>query len=178
MIQEGMMARIIYRHPSRTGGAYHVYTDLDFWDARCILGDIAVVKRNFEDAPPGDEYPTRVVAKRATLSTTVEIEKRLKKAIASPPRHVIVRAMFADGSFEFDPAKYYPARWSQARMLHFTYHRLPLQQPALTTTYQTVQIGWVNDKIRVERIRRKEKYDPAILDRKAAKRRLRVPSCF
>ena len=172
------MARIIYRHPSRTEDGYHVYTDLDFWDARRILRDIAVVKRNIDDAPPGDEYPTRVLAKTLNPSSKREIEKRLKKAIVSPPRHVIVRAMFANGSFEFDPSKYYPERWSQSRMLHFTYHRLPLQQPALRTTYQTVQLVWSKGKIRVERVQRKEKYDPVVRNKKDAKRRLRVPSCF
>lgn len=172
------MAGIIYRHPSRTDDGYHVYTDLDFWDARRILRDIAVVKRNFDDAPPGDEYPTRIVARNATPSRKREIEKRLKKAIVSPPRHVIVRGMIANGSFEFDPSKYYPEHWPQSRMLHFTYHRLPLQQPALTTTYQTVQLAWVDGGIRVLRVQRKEKYDPVIRDRKAAKRRLKVPSCF
>ena len=172
------MARIIYRHPGRTEDGYHVYTDLDFWDARRILRDIAVVKRNFDDAPPGDEYPTRVLAKTLDLSSKREIEKRLKKAIVSPPRHVIVHAMFANRSFEFEPSKYYPERWSKSRMLHFTYHRLPLQQPALTTTYQTVQLVWSNGKIRVERVQRKEKYDPVVRDKKDAKRRLMVPSCF
>jgi hypothetical protein len=172
------MARIIYRHPSRTEDGCHVYTDLDFWDARRILRDIAVVQRNFGDAPPGDDYPTRVLIKALNPSRNLEVEKRLKKAIVSPPRHVIVRAMLADGSFEFNPSKYFPDRWSKSRMLHFTYHRLPLQQPALTTTYQTVQLVWSNGRIRVERVQRKEKYDSVVRDKKAAKRRLRVPSCF
>jgi hypothetical protein len=142
------------------------------------LKDIAVVKRSFDEAPSGDEYPTRVLSADSKPSFKREIERRLRKAIASPPRHVIVRSMLADGSFEFDPFKYYPKRWPRYRMLHFTYHRLPLQQPALSTTYQTVQLRWLNEKIRIERIQRKEKYDPIIRNRKDAKQRLMVPSCF
>jgi hypothetical protein len=172
------VAKIIYLHPSLVEDGYQVYTDLDFWDARRLLKDIAVVKRNFDEAPSGDEYPTRVLPTDLKPSCKREIERRLKKSIASPPRHVIVRSMLANGSFEFDPSKYYPERWSQSRMLHFTYHRLPLQQPALTTTYQTAQLRCANGKIRVERIQRKEKYDPVVRDRKDAKRRLMVPSCF
>jgi hypothetical protein len=172
------VAKIIYLHPSLGEAGYQVYTDLDFWDARRLLKDIALVKRNFDDVPSGDDYPTRVRSADLNSSQKKKIERRLKKAIVSPPRHVIVRSMLADGSFEFDPSKYYPERWPQSRMLHFTFHRLPLQQPALTTTYQTVQLRWSNGKIRVERVQRKEKYDPIVRDKKDAKRRLMVPSCF
>ena len=63
-------------------------------------------------------------------------------------------------------------------MLYFTYHRLPLEQAALNTTYQTVSLGWVENKIRVERVQRKEKYDPVIRSKKEATRRLMVPACF
>jgi len=172
------MARIVYRHPYRADGDYQIYTDLDFWDARRILKDLAVAKRNFGNAPSGDEYPTLVQAQGLSQSGKKRIEQRLKRAIVSPPRHVIVRSMLANKSFEFDPTKYYPGRWSKSRMLHFTYRRLPLQQPALTTAYQTVKLSWIEGKIRVERVQRKEKYDPVVRNKKAAKRRIRVPSCF
>jgi hypothetical protein len=172
------VARIIHCHPSRTRYDYHVYTDLDFWDARRILKDLAIVKRNFGRDPSGDEFPTQVVGVDLPPSATRKIEKRLKKAVVSPPRHVIVRSMFSEGSVDFDPCEYYPSRWTQSRMLHFTYHRLPLEQSALNTVYQTVTLVWINGKIRVEKVRRKAKYDPVIRSKKEATRRLMVPACF
>lgn len=172
------MARIIHCHPSRTRYDYHIYTDLDFWDARRILKDLAVVKRNFGADPPGDEFPAQVVGFDLHPSHIRKIEKRLKKAIISPARHVIVRSMLSEGSFEFDPFHYYPSRWTPSRMLYFTYHRLPLEQAALNTTYRTVSLLWVNDKIRVERVQRKEKYDPVIRSKKEAIRHMMVPACF
>jgi len=108
----------------------------------------------------------------------VEIEKRLRKAVVSAPRHVIIRSILSEGFFEFDPFHYYPGRWSPSRMLHFTYTRLPLDQPSLNSAYKTIRLSWVDKKIRVEQIRRTEKYDPVIATRKEAARRQRVPGCF
>jgi hypothetical protein len=172
------MARIIHCHPSQTRYGFHIYTDLDFWDARRILKDLAVVKRNFGHEPSGDDFPTQVVGVDPPHSNVKEIEKRLKKAVVSPARHVIVKAMLSEGAFEFDPFQYYPSRWTPSRMLYFTYHRLPLEQAALNTTYRTVSLLWVENKIRVERVQRKEKYDPVIRSKKEAIRRLMVPACF
>ncbi len=172
------MARIIHSLPARTHNDYHIYTDLDFWDARRILKDLVQVKRNFGNDPAGDEFPTQVTASGLSLAVRILIEKRLKRAVASPPRHVIVDGMLAQGSFEFDPLRYYPKRWSWSRMMHFTYHRLPLRQGALETPYKKVRLSRVKGRIRVERVRRKEKYDPVIKDRQEAGRRRFVPSCF
>jgi hypothetical protein len=172
------VARIIRCHPGRTRYDYHIYTDLDFWDARRILLDLALVKRNFGSDPSGDDFPAQVVGTGLRPSDIKNIEKRLKKAVASPARHVIVKSMLEEGSFEFDPFQYYPSRWPRSRMLYFTYHRLPLEQAALNTTYQTVSLRWVENKIRVERVQRKEKYDPVIRNKKEAIRRLMVPGCF
>jgi hypothetical protein len=172
------MARIIHCHPSRTRYDYHIYTDLDFWDVRRILKDLALVQRDFGTDPSGDDFPSQVVGLNLPPSAIRKIEKRLHKAVASPPRHVIVKSMLIEGSFEFDPFHYYPSRWTSSRMLHFTYHRLPLGQAALTTTYQTVSLLWINNKIRVERVQRKEKYDPVIRSKKEAMRRQMVPACF
>ena len=86
MEQEGKaMARIIYGHPGRINDDLNIYTDLDFWDARRILGDVAQVKRNFSRHPPGDEFPTRVMARAITRRAIQEIERRLRKAVPSPP---------------------------------------------------------------------------------------------
>ncbi len=103
------MAHIIHCHPTQTAYEYHIYTDLDFWDARKILKELAVVKRNFGQEPSGDEYPTQVVGNDLPRSVRAEIEKRLRKAIVSPPRHVIVRSILSERFFEFDPSVYYPA---------------------------------------------------------------------
>jgi len=172
------MARIILCHPGRTRYAYHVFTDLDFWDARRIIGGLAVVKRNFGEDPPGDEFPTQVVAEKITPSARAGVERRLKKALVSPPRHVIVDAILRDGFFEFDPRRYYPQRWTGERMLHFTIHRLPLDNAVLNSPYRTVKVTWREGKIRVERIRRKEKYDPVIRRGKEARQRMKIPGCF
>jgi hypothetical protein len=97
------MAHVIHCHPSRTTHEYHVYTDLDFWDARKILNDLATVKRNFGKDPSGDDYPTQVVGNDLTRTTKAKIETRLKKALVSPPRHVIVDGILKEGYYEFDP---------------------------------------------------------------------------
>ncbi len=172
------MAHMIHCHPTQTTYEYHLYTDLDFWDARKIVRDLALVKRNFGTEPSGDEYPTQVVGNGLPRSVKGEIEKRLRKAVVSPPRHVIVRSILAEGFFEFDPFVYYPDRWSPSRMLHFTYTRLPLDQPSLNSAYKTIRLSWVDEKIRVEQIPRTDKHDPVIASRKEAMRRLRVPGCF
>lgn len=172
------MARIIHCHPGRSTYGYHLFTDLDFWDARRIIGDLAVVKRNFGDKPPGDEFPTQVVAEELTRSARAKIENRLRKALVSPPRHVIVDALLQNGAFEFDPLDYFPNRWTREKMFRFAVHRLPLDNAALNSPYRTVRITWTNGKIRVERIKREEKYDPVIRSKKEALRRMKVPGCF
>jgi hypothetical protein len=172
------MAKIVYCHPSRTTYDYHLYTDLDFWDAWKILKDLAIVRRNFGDEPSGDDFPTQVLGEAVSRMVRDRIEARLRRAVASPPRHVIVGAIIREGSFEFDPQRWYPPRWSRDRMLRFTYRRLPLRQGVLVSPYRTVRVSWVGDKIRVERIQRTEKYDPVIRTRGEALARLKVPSCF
>jgi hypothetical protein len=172
------MARIIYRHPKQSNYDYHIFTDLDFWDVRRILKDLVTVKRNFGEWPPGDEFPTQIVAIGVHRKVLKEVERRLSRAIVSPARHVIVRSMVLHGYFEFSPALYYPERWSKNRMLHFTYHRLPLDQSVLSNMYQVARLFWVNDLIRVERVQRTEKFDPVIRTTKEAQRRVCVPSCF
>ncbi|MBW1981837.1 MAG: hypothetical protein JRJ12_11510, partial [Deltaproteobacteria bacterium] len=119
------MARIIYNLESYSKGFYHIYTDLDFWDARKILKGLANVKRNFGQSPSGDEYPTQVIVEDLSPARKKEIERRLKRAIASPPRHLIVQEIIFSGKFEFDWTRYYPSRWSPARALFFTRKRLP-----------------------------------------------------
>jgi hypothetical protein len=172
------MAHIIHCHPNQTSYEYHIYTDLDFWDARKILKDLAVVKRNFGKDPSGDDYPTQVVGNDLTRTAKGKIENRLRKAIISPPRHVIVDSILKEGSYEFDPLKYYPPRWTREKMYHFTYHRLPLDSAILNSPYRTVRVSWTNGKIRVERVKREKKYDPVISTKKQALRRQRVPGCF
>jgi hypothetical protein len=172
------MARIIYCHPSRTNYEYHLYTDLDFWDARRILNDLAVIKRHYGEDPSGEEFPTQVVRNGLNSAIRDQIEHRLMKAIVSPPRHMIMEAIIRDGFYEFDPLKFFPDRWSKDRMMYFTYLRLPLDQSALNSPYREPKLSWVDGKIRVERVQRKEKYDPVLEDRKEARRRLTVPSCF
>lgn len=172
------MARIVYCHPGLTYHYYHVFTDLDFWDARRLLKDLAEVRRNFGKYVSGDDFPTQVLYDEMRRSGVREIEKRLRRAISSPPRHLIVRAMVTDGFFEFDPLKYYPSHWSRTQMSHFTYQRLPLQQSALSNPYQTVGLVWVGDKLRIERVQRSEKYEPVIGTSEQARNRLSVPSCF
>jgi hypothetical protein len=154
------MARMIHCHPGRTTYPFHVFTDLDFWDARRILKDLAVVKRNFGEDPPGDEFPTQVVTEDATRSTRSKIEKRLKKALISPPRHVVVDAILQKGFFEFDPLDYYPGRWSREKMYRFTLHRMPLDNAALNSPYRTVRITWQGRKSRWNGSREKRNTTP------------------
>jgi hypothetical protein len=172
------MARIIYCHPSQSKYDYHIFTDLDFWDARRLLKDLVTVKRNFGEWPLGDEFPTQIVASDLSRKTIKAVERRLARAIVSPARHVIVRSMVFQGFFEFDPNRYYPARWSDQLKMHFTYRRLPLDQSALCNMYQTVRLDWVNGMIRIERVQRTEKYAPVIRTDKDAWRYSNKPSCF
>jgi len=172
------MAKIIHCHPSKATNDYHIYTDLDFWDARLILKGLATVKRNFSNDPPGDEYPTQVVGDDVSRFSKAMIEKRLKKAIVSPPRHVLVDGILKEGHFEFDPLHYYPKRWSKERMFKFTYRRLPLNSAILNSPYRTVRVCWRDEKIHIERIPREKKYDPVIETKQQSLRRRNVPSCF
>jgi hypothetical protein len=177
-IEEGFMARIIYCHPSVTEFDYHVFTDLDFWDARKLLRGLAWVKRNFVSHVSGDDFPTQVVGNHLPRAVIQKIERRLGRALVAPARHVIVRSMLFSGFFEFEPQQYFPQRWSRTRMIHFTHARLPLKQSVLTTPYKTVQLTWVGNKIRIEQIQRSENHDPVIRTAKDGKLRLQVPSCF
>ena len=140
------MARIIYDLASKGKGLYHIYTDLDFWDARGVLKDLAKVKRNFGTSPPGDRYPTQVVVEDMSSRVKREIEKRLKKAIPSPPRHLIVRSIIFSGKFEFDRRTYYPDRWSPEKVLFFTRKRLPMNQPVIDSAYKWVELS-INDTV-------------------------------
>jgi hypothetical protein len=172
------MARILYCHPSLTQYSFHIFTDLDFWDTRRLLSGLALVKRNFGENVPGDDYPTQVVGSGLSPQTIRAIEKRVKHAIASPPRHVIVRSMVMDGFYEFDPVRYFPARWTRTRMIHFTNHRLPHQQGVISNPYQIPRLTWVGERIRVDRIQRTEKHDPVIRTLRQAKHHFAVPTCF
>jgi hypothetical protein len=172
------MAKFVYHLLKNSDQPYEIYTDLDFWDTRKLLKKIARVKRNFQGKFPGDEFPTVVIDELQSSANKGIIEYRLKKAIISPPRHSIIQSIIEHGYFEFDPQKYYPKRWSKARILHFTYHRLPLQQSVLNSPYKEPRLSWIDGKVRIEIIQRKEKYDPIILDPKDAKRRSRGPGCF
>jgi hypothetical protein len=157
---------------------YHIYTDLDFWDTRRLLKGFAEARRNFGKYVDGDEFPSQVIYDEMKHSSIREIEKRLRRAIPSPPRHLIVRSMVMEGFFEFEPRKYYPDHWSRTRMTHFTYQRLPLEQAALSSPYQMIRLFWVGEKLRVERVQRESRYDPVIRTRAQARKRLHVPSCF
>ncbi len=172
------MTRIIYSHPAKTRYDYHIYTDLDFWDAFRILKGLAEVRRNFGQEPPGNEFPTQILGIDLDTAARRRIERRLSKAIVSPPRHIIVQSMVQDGRFEFDPARYYPKRWRKSQMMHFTLRRLPLEQAPLSTPHKTVRLSWVDGKIRIEQVQRETKYDPIIGTRQEARRRRFVPSCF
>lgn len=172
------MARIIYCHPHVTQYPYHIYTDLDFWDARRILMGLAEVRRNFGTNVDGDIFPTQVILDGSNRSVMARVERRLKKAIISPPRHVVVRSMIFDGFFEFDPLDYYPSRWSKEKMSRFTFRRLPLDQSSLCNDYQTVQLSWNGEKLRVEKVQRESKQETHIRTEKEAQKRLQVPSCF
>ena len=172
------MARIIYAHPGRSEYDYRIYTDLDFWDARRTLMDLALVKRNYGNDPSGDDFPTQVVGKDLSRSVKQMITYRLEKAIASPPRHMIMEAIINDGFFEFEPSKYYPVRWPLARILFFTFNRLPLDQSFLNSPHKMPRITYGDGKIRVFVVQRDEKYDPVIDDLKTSRRRRFAPSCF
>ncbi|HOV86599.1 MAG TPA: hypothetical protein PLM79_09570 [Syntrophobacteraceae bacterium] len=173
-----MMARIIYCHPAFTKYDFHVFTDLDFWDSRRILKDVAWVKRNFGGLTCGDEFPTQVVLAVHDRLRIRSILRRLRKAVVSPPRHVIVRFMVFHGVFEFDPRKYYPLHWSADQMIRFTFMRLPLHQGALCNPYQTVRLSWAGSNIRVERVQRELRVDSVVRTQGDARRALHVPSCF
>ena len=134
------MARIIYDLASKGKGLYHIYTDLDFWDARGVLKGLAKVKRNFGKSPPGDTYPTQVVVEDLSSRVKQEIEKRLRRAIPSPPRHLIVQSIIFSGKFEFDRSQYYPDRWSPEKVIFFTRNRLPMNQPVISSAYKWVEI--------------------------------------
>ncbi|NLI33571.1 MAG: hypothetical protein GX422_12475 [Deltaproteobacteria bacterium] len=173
------MARIVYCHPSQTKHGYHIYTDLDFWDVRRILRGLGViVRRNFGEQPSGDEFPAQVIGDGLDRKTIREVEKRLRKALISPPRHVIVQAMVMEEFFEFDPLKYFPVRWSRSQMLRFTYGRLPLEQSSLCSPHKTIKVYWRDDRIRVQRVQRDSQHYPVISTEKEATDRLQVPSCF
>ena len=173
-----IVARIVYGHPRRGGFGYHIYTDLDFWDARRILKDLVAVRRNFGESPSGRLFPTHVALEAVDPVTARIIEHRLVKALASPPRHVVVEEFLERGRFECDPLAYCPARWSRSRMLRFFAHRLPIHQPPLATPHHEVRLVWAGERILAERIRRKRKYDPVISDAREARRRRFAPSCF
>ena len=172
------MARIIYDHPRHGGFGYHIYTDLDFWDARRILKDLVAVRRNFGESPSGRLFPTHVALEAVDPETARTIEHRLGKAVASPPRHVVVEEVLERGRFEFDPRAYCPARWSRSRMLRFSAHRLPIHQPPLATPHHEVRLSWSGERVLAERIRRERKHDPVISDAREARRRRFAPSCF
>lgn len=173
------MAKIIHAHPLlKAGYEYHVFTNLDFWDARRILGDLATVQRNFGHEPPGDCFPTQVVMRRGQPAVARTIERRLQKAIPSPPRHVVVEAVLMQGFYDFDPLQYYPPRWPCARMIHFSRCRLPIHFPPLSTPHREMILGWFGDFIRIERVQRGKKFDPVITSHKEAKRRRFAPLCF
>lgn len=172
------MARIIYGHPSRGSLHYHIFTDLDFWDARRILKDIVRPKRNFGTHPDGDEFPTQIMGMEWSPNEKKEVEARLKRAIPSPPRHIIVQSIVKYGFFEFDPIRYTPTRWSKSRILFFITKRLPMNQSALNSPHRTVRVSEVDGMIRIERIQRDEKFDPVIQTRKQAMDHRFGPSCF
>lgn len=175
------MARIIYAHPALRGYPHHLFTDLDFWDARKILRDLfslLSVRRNFGHSPPGDQFPTQIVIDQATKAVISKVEYRLSKAIPSPPRHVIVRQMILDGSFSFKPFDYYPRHWSKSKIEHFTWRRLPLEQAALCGPYHTVRLEWCGELLTVKRVQRTQKYDPIITTLQEERKWRFIPSGF
>ena len=171
------MARIIYDLASKGKGLYHIYTDLDFWDARSVLKGLAKVKRNFGNSPPGDKYPTQVVVEDMGQRVKREIEKRLKRAIPSPPRHLIVQSVIFSGRFEFDRRQYYPDRWSAARVIFFTRKRLPMNQPVINSPYKWVELSIKDNVVTIQQhqgVRPEEKKTK----KKDGKRETYGPSCF
>ncbi|MCX7823280.1 MAG: hypothetical protein N2260_07555 [Syntrophobacterales bacterium] len=175
------MAKIIYAHPKLRGYDFHLFTDLDFWDARKVLKDLLEflsVRRNFGVAPPGDEFPTQIVIQEPTKEIVSKVENRLRKAIPSPPRHVVVRHMIFDGYFVFDPAKYYPKNWSKEKIEHFTWCRLPLDQTSLCNPYETVVFEWHEKILLVRRVKRSHKHDPKITSNREKRKWCFIPSAF
>ncbi|MGQ9797664.1 hypothetical protein [Desulfosoma sp.] len=172
------MARIVYCHPAKTKYGLHLYTDLDFWDARKILRDVALVKRNFGDSPPGDEFPSQVVREDASPRVHALIKRRLLKAIPAPPRHVVVRSLLIDGFYEFEPWRYFPRRWPSSLIEHFLSYRLPVDHGVLNSPYNTYRLEWHGNTVRVVPEKRPQKHDPVIQTRRQARRHLLVPTCF
>jgi hypothetical protein len=144
------MARIIHDLKAWGEGRYRLYTDLDFWDARKILRNLATARRNFGESPSGDQYPTQVMVDDPSPQVRREVEKRLLRAIPSPPRHVIVQSIVLSGRFSFPWRRYYPARWSPSRALFFTRNRLPLNQPVISSRYRWVELAMVGETIVIE----------------------------
>jgi hypothetical protein len=171
------MARIIYDLASRGKGRYHIYTDLDFWDARGVLKGLAKVKRNFGNSPPGDKFPTQVVVEDLSQKVKREIEKRLKRAIPSPPRHLIVQSIIFSGKFEFDRSKYYPDRWSAAKALFFTQKRLPMNQPVINSRYKWVELSIHGDTVTIQQHQGARPENPQTAGKKS-KTEAFGPSCF
>ena len=171
------MARIIHDLASRGKGWYHIYTDLDFWDARGILKGLAKVKRNFGNSPPGDLFPTQVVVEDFSKKTRAEIEKRLGRAISSPPRHLIVQSIIFSGKFEFDRRKYYPDRWSSAKALFFTRKRLPMNQPVINSPYKWVDLAIQDNTVTIQQ---RQGVPPRVTEAKGKKDKSAPygPSCF
>ena len=172
------MARIIYDLASKGKGLYHIYTDLDFWDARGVLKGLAKVKRNFGNSPPGDKYPTQVVVEDLSSRVKKEIEKRLKRAIPSPPRHLIVQSIIFSGKFEFDWSQYYPDRWSPEKVLFFTRNRLPMNQPVINSPYKWVEITIDGKVVTIQQhqgTRPEEQTQPST---KKARTETHGPTCF
>ncbi len=171
------MARIIYDLASRGKGFYHIYTELDFWDARAVLQGLARVKRNFGTSPPGDQYPTQVVVEDFSSKVKGEIEKRLRRAIPSPPRHLIVQSIIFSGKFEFDRRKYYPDRWSQGRVVFFTRKRLPMNQPVINSPYKWVELS-INGNTVIIKQHKGVRPDASEMGGKKGKTEAFGPSCF
>ena len=171
------MARIIYDLASKGKGLYHIYTDLDFWDARAVLKGLAKVKRNFGNSPPGDKYPTQVVVEDLSQRVKREIEKRLKRAIPSPPRHLIVQSVIFSGKFEFDRRQYYPDRWSADRVISFTRKRLPMNQPVISSAYKWVELSIKDNMVTIQQHQgvRPEETKPS---KRKGKRESYGPACF
>ncbi|SMC28789.1 hypothetical protein SAMN02746041_03317 [Desulfacinum hydrothermale DSM 13146] len=172
------MARIIYCHPAKTKYAFHVFTDLDFWDARKILQDLASVRRNFGHSPPGNEFPTQVVLEVAPARVQEVLKRRIRRAIAAPPRHVVIEALLMEGVYEFDTSRYFPERWTRSQREHFLRFRLPTQHGLLSSPYNTYRLEWQGTRVRVVPVKRSTKHDPVIRTRREAKRHLMVPTCF
>ncbi len=171
------MARIIYDLASRGKGLYHIYTELDFWDAGGLLKGLAKFKRNFGNSPPGDAFPTQVVVEDLSRKVKREIEKRLKRAIPSPPRHLIVQSIIFSGKFAFDRRKYYPDRWSPAQVLFFTQKRLPMNQPAIKSRYKWVELSMHGHTVTIQQ-HQGARPDPAETSGQSSRPETHGPSCF